>query len=88
MDAQTLDTLKPSPEHDAVLYRADGREQPLAGLWNKRCTAHIEDALLNGNPSLAQLTGELNIRWIEVDDTRPFFNLNSPEDLSDLDGPP
>jgi molybdopterin-guanine dinucleotide biosynthesis protein A len=85
MDAQTLDALQPSPDHDAVLYRAGGREQPLAGLWNKRCAGHIEKALANGNPSLAQLTRELDIKWIDVENSRPFFNLNSPEDLSDLD---
>ena len=84
LNTETLDRLQPSRVHDAILYRVNGRQQPLVGLWNQKVSEALHTALKRGNPSLNELAEGLNVKWIETTDERPFFNLNSHADLAKL----
>lgn len=66
----------------AVVPRAGGRLQPLLARYAPAAYASLEAALrADPLPSLTDAVAALGPRVIDVDDVRPFFNVNVPEDL-------
>ncbi len=84
MTKAILDELQPSEGHDAVLYRVKGRTQPLVGMWHRRILDHLDQALSMSDISLNELTTQVSVKWLESDDEKPFFNLNTASDLARL----
>ena len=76
-----------SSEAAAVLPRADGRLQPLAGVWRKGVSAEAERRIARGDLSLHGLAEAVGAEildeaeWKEVDPSgTAFANLNTLED--------
>jgi len=79
----------------ALVPRVDGRLQPLLARYAPAAHAPLAAALAHDPlPALTDAVAALRPRILELDDTRPFFNVNAPEDLLtaagllDRDGPP
>jgi molybdopterin-guanine dinucleotide biosynthesis protein A len=66
----------------AVVPRAGGRLQPLLARYAPASHAPLVAALRRDPPPpLTDAVAALSPRVIELDDERPFFNVNAPEDL-------
>jgi len=66
----------------AVVPRAGGRLQPLLARYTPAAHAPLAAALCRDPlPSLQDAVLALEPRVLELDDERPFFNVNAPEDL-------
>jgi molybdenum cofactor guanylyltransferase len=71
----------------AVAPRADGRLQPLLARYAPASHAPLAAALAQDPPpSLTEAVAALRPRVLELDDARPFFNVNAPEDLLTASG--
>lgn len=75
----------------AVVPRWGGRLEPLHALWSRACLPALEQALLEGEPSLQSLARLVGARvveesaWRVIDpDGRAFENVNTPEDAARL----
>jgi molybdopterin-guanine dinucleotide biosynthesis protein A len=85
--------LKRVPPAEAAVFRhADGKVEPLAGVYGKACLPKIESFLLAGGRKVAELLLALQVSYVEEKDfsecvIRPdmLANLNSPEDLVRLE---
>lgn len=83
LDLATVTTLRDAlGDHDVALYRA-GKRQFLAAWWQIRVADHLEGLLRAGDPGFAQALAGLDVNELAAD-PRPFFNLNTPEDLRAL----
>jgi len=60
---------------------ADGRVEPLCGVYHRRCHPSIRAALEAGVRKVTDSLGTLEIRYVGVASDAPFANLNTPEDL-------
>lgn len=66
----------------AVVPRVGGRVQPLLARYEPAALAPLAAALARRPaPSLTAAVEALAPRVLDVDDERPFFNVNAPEDL-------
>lgn len=66
----------------AVVPRAGGRLQPLLARYAPGAYAPLAAALRRDPlPSLTDAVAALDPVILDVDDARPFFNVNAPEDL-------
>lgn len=77
--------------HDAVVPRtAEGRPQPLCGVYRRTCLPMIEEALASGRNKIRDLleAGRLRVKWLDGAEggfrDEDLLNLNSPEDFSAL----
>jgi molybdopterin-guanine dinucleotide biosynthesis protein A len=64
----------------AVVFSAGGRLQPLLARYEPA----VLESLLRADPDapLTEVVADLAPRVIELDDERPFFNVNTPADLA------
>ena len=67
---------------DACIYTIDGRPQPLFGLYRRSCMTPAETLILHGDNRMTNLLGWVNTVMIPAEDSAPFRNLNTPEDLA------
>jgi molybdenum cofactor guanylyltransferase len=66
----------------ALVPRAGGRLQPLLARYAPAAHAPLAAALARDPlPSVTDAVAALRPRVLELDDARPFFNVNAPEDL-------
>jgi molybdopterin-guanine dinucleotide biosynthesis protein A len=77
-----LRQLAKAAADDAVVPRyPDGRIEPLCALYHRRSHAAAASALAAGARRVSDFIARLTVRYVEVTDSRPFLNLNTPEDL-------
>jgi len=69
-------------EADACVYTIDGRPQPLFGLYRRSCMTPAETLILHGDNRMSNLLSWVNTVTIPVEDSAPFRNLNTPEDVA------
>ncbi|HWD97797.1 MAG TPA: molybdenum cofactor guanylyltransferase [Bryobacteraceae bacterium] len=82
LDSALLRQLAESAANDAAIPRyPDGRIEPLCALYHRRSHAAAAAALAAGARRVSDFIARLTVRYIEVADSRPFLNLNTPEDL-------
>lgn len=67
---------------DACIYTIDGRPQPLFGLYRRGCATPAETLILHGDNRMTNLLGWVNTVFVEAEDSAPFRNLNTPEDIA------
>lgn len=72
-------------EAEACVYTLDGRPQPLFGLYRRRCWTSAETLILQGNNRMTQLLEWSNTVYLPAQDTEPFRNLNTPEELTEAE---
>lgn len=65
----------------AVVPRAEGRIEPLLARYDFAARAPLAGALHDGQGRLTEIVAALEPRLLDVEDARPFFNVNVPEDL-------
>jgi molybdopterin-guanine dinucleotide biosynthesis protein A len=66
----------------AVVPRAGGRLQPLLARYEPAARQPLVDALAAASLGrLGEIVAALDPQILEIDDERPFFNVNLPEDL-------
>nr|WP_159063739.1 molybdenum cofactor guanylyltransferase [Thaumasiovibrio occultus] len=53
---------------DAVLYRINGRANPLFGAYHRRCLAQVEMLITEGNYRASCLADALDVGWVDVED--------------------
>lgn len=77
LDRRTVDRLWGARREGdlAVLAEAGGHLQPLAGWWHADALASVEGA------SLKAMAASVNARCVPFADPRPFYNINTPEEL-------
>jgi molybdopterin-guanine dinucleotide biosynthesis protein A len=63
-----------------VPVTSDGREQPLFAVYRRSALQHIEEALELGGRRLSHIYGFCKVRFVELDDTSWFANLNTMAD--------
>jgi molybdopterin-guanine dinucleotide biosynthesis protein A len=70
----------------AVPEYADGRMEPLCAVYHKRCHGAILSALERGTRKVTQALREavpaLALRYLRVEGTAAFANLNTPADVA------
>jgi molybdenum cofactor guanylyltransferase len=83
VSAHTLERLMAARDEDAVavVARAEGRLQPLVGLWHTRALPQLA-ALLPQNVGFGHVVDTLQARIVDFDDGRPFMNLNRLEEFT------
>jgi molybdenum cofactor guanylyltransferase len=74
--------------HEAAAPRVAGRPHPTCAAYARRAGPHLRRALEGGEHRLARVVGELDVVWVEDVDVRLLTNLNTPADLTSLDGWP
>ena len=84
LDRATLDRLWASRGGQVTLFRADGRRQPLAGLWHTDARPTFAAAFARGRPGFGQLVGRLDAVELDAASAAPFANLNTPADAARL----
>ena len=67
---------------DACVYTIDGKPQPLFGLYRRSCMTPAETLILHGDHRMSNLLSWVNTVTIPVEDSAPFRNLNTPEDVA------
>lgn len=72
-------------EAEACVYTLDGRPQPLFGLYRRRCWTSAETLILQGDNRMSQLLEWSNTVYVPTENTEPFRNLNTPEDLAEAE---
>lgn len=76
------------PAYDVVmLVSSDGRDQPLYGVYAKRCLPVIEKHLEAGRLKMMRMLEEMKIRKISLPEriTQSVFeNLNTPQDIQEF----
>ena len=77
-----------TPATRAVVAVADGRLQPLCGLYHRGLAVPIAEALAAGNraviPALESICGADGLHRVQFEDADAFLNLNTPEDVATL----
>jgi len=72
----------------AVVAQADGRLQPLCGLYHRELAGLIAQALAEGKraviPVLESITGAQGLMRVDFEDGTAFLNMNTPEDVATL----
>jgi len=69
-------------EADACVYTIDGQPQPLFGLYRRSCMTPAETLILHGDNRMINLLGWVNAVLVPAEDSAPFRNLNTPEELA------
>ena len=70
----------------AILPRTpDGRLQPLCAAYARRALGPLESELKAGTRKITQALQSVAWTALDVEDTRPFLNLNRKGELSGLD---
>ena len=72
-------------EAEACVYTLDGRPQPLFGLYRRRCWTSAETLILQGDNRMSSLLEWSNTVYVPAEETEPFRNLNTPEDLAEAE---
>lgn len=67
---------------DACIYAVEGRPQPLFGLYRRSCMTPAETLILHGENRMTELLGWVNTVVLPAEDSAPFRNLNTPEELA------
>ncbi|HEY5318105.1 MAG TPA: molybdenum cofactor guanylyltransferase [Solirubrobacteraceae bacterium] len=65
----------------AVIPLCDGELQPLLALYLPEAAAALESAAAEATGSLRAEVAAIGPRLLDIEDRRPFFNVNTPEDL-------
>jgi molybdopterin-guanine dinucleotide biosynthesis protein MobB len=65
---------------DVALPIADDHLEPLHAVYGPGCLVHIERLLDKGAHSILDLFPEVRVAEVPCSSTRPFFNVNTPED--------
>jgi molybdenum cofactor guanylyltransferase len=77
-----------TPETRTILAHADGRLQPLCGLYHRSLAAPIAEALAAGEraviPVLESIVDAHGLERVWFDEDDAFLNLNTPEDVATL----
>lgn len=75
------------PDYDAVVAQCDGRLQPLAGVYRRRCRAIFAEQLDAGERKMSDALERVHTRYVQVcpgEEGWPqdlFRNINTPSDL-------
>ncbi len=65
---------------DVTLPVVDGHLEPLHAVYGPGCIAPIEQLLADGRLSILDLLPLVRVAEVEFHSTRPFFNVNTPQD--------
>lgn len=69
-------------KYDAVIpVLPDGKYEPLVACYNKSILPLIEDAIRAIDYKMVNLINRANVKFVRVDDTKQFKNINTPDDL-------
>lgn len=87
-DAAALATLDAAraeqPRADAVLYRLDGRLQPLASGWHPRAALTFERLLRTGRPGFRAIVARLDVQRVDSGDAQRLGDVDTPADCAAL----
>lgn len=79
------------PEHDAIVPRVEGMEEPLHALYHRRCLRHVTRNLLAGQFKMISFLPNVRVRHVdEVEIARfdpqhhSFFNANTPGEWEEV----
>lgn len=75
--AQAL--LDAGRNHDACVYRLEGRPEPLFGLYRRTCLPAAEAQLQEGRLAMSALLQRLDTVFLETDRPDLFVNVNTPD---------
>ncbi|MDH4284508.1 MAG: molybdenum cofactor guanylyltransferase [Gallionellaceae bacterium] len=67
---------------DAAVAVADGKRQPVIGLYHKRVLPSLDAFLHAGGRKVAEWQNTLRLSEVVFDNAGSFANINSPDDLS------
>jgi molybdenum cofactor guanylyltransferase len=73
--------LAEAQEADVVIpVTQDGKEQPLFAVYRRSARGCMEEVLASGGRRLRDIYGRCRVRFVELDDTGWFVNLNTNDD--------
>jgi len=77
--------------YDAVVPLSEGGQEPLHALYLSACKDVFENAIQNGERKILNVLGGINIRQVTCDElksvggqTKPFLNVNTPEEYEGI----
>lgn len=89
VNAVLIERLKAASDadHDAVVPQCDGRLEPLAAIYHRRCRKSFEQCVAEGDLKMAHAIERVRALYLQVcpgEDSWPpdlFRNINTPADL-------
>jgi len=74
--------MENSDGFDAIIPRLpDGKLEPLIACYKKSILPIIKECIYQKDYKMVRLLEKLNVKYIEVESTESFKNINSPKDL-------
>ncbi len=87
LTGEVIDELLAAVGDDAVGVRVSGLIEPLVCVLHAGVLAVIRRRLDEGRNKVADLFGDLRVRWLDLDrHKQAFSNINEPEDLGGITG--
>ncbi|GAA0480428.1 molybdenum cofactor guanylyltransferase [Salinibacillus aidingensis] len=65
---------------DVVIPVVTGRKQPLVAAYSKQIKSHIKRVLDSDDYSVARLLEMCQVKYINIDEPQPFYNINNSTD--------
>ena len=75
--------LADTKESDALIAKTDEGIQPLCGIYTKRLRNDFLQMYQQNNHKLGQLLKKINTTYVYFPDTKPFLNMNHPQDYKE-----
>lgn len=87
--AEALVRMSETNPGDAYVYSLEGRPEPLFGLYRKSCLPVVEELLEAGENKMGLLLRRVETEYLLGAGSRRFFiNLNTPEELAQVQSQP
>lgn len=81
LNRQILESLFAGDADCTLPAGPGGKVEPLCAVYHRRCLSAIREAIGAGKRKVAAALPPERLRYVQVADTAPFANLNTPEDL-------
>ena len=81
-----------SPDHDACVFRSDGRVHPLCGIYSRTALPVAEKMIAEGKYRMMELLSRVRTRYVDLSGSglagEALANINTPEDYARITAGP
>lgn len=75
-----------SPDHDACVFRSEGRVHPLCGIYSRTALPVAEEMIAEGKYRMMELLSRVRTRYVDLSGSgfagEALANINTPEDYA------
>ena len=81
-----------SPDHDACVFRSEGRVHPLCGIYSRTALPVAEEMIAEGKYRMMELLSRVRTRYVDLSGSglagEALANINTPEDYARITAGP